>query len=100
MPAGRIAATVLNRAVTVSDGPPGKSNPATGAASSRPPVATVNERLLSPELTSVKTHDVSLNGPPTWPVDVKSSCGVTPKSSGNSKLSRTPVVVLLTGAKA
>ena len=80
---------------------PGASVPDDGEADIQVWFAdTVQFRLPVPLLVSVYVCEDGVNGPPICPDGAKAALGVTPRLSGKSNASVTPVVVLLAGTTA
>src|SRR6478609_4003051 len=101
MPRGSVAATLFKLAVTVTDGPPGVSEPPAGATFSQAQVLTsVQPNEFVPILVSARLCEMMSNGPPTGPRLVKPARGRICNVSGTSNASTTPAVVKLEGEVA
>src|SRR5437762_2141577 len=101
MPIGRFVAEELTLAVTLAAGPEGTSVPLSEERLSQDDVLMSDHvSEAGPVLVSEKTMELKLKGPPTGPLLMKPTAGVTCKESGISKASCTPMVVELAGAVA
>ena len=99
-PAARLLAPLLSDAVTMTV-PPAASVPPLEERLSHGWLAdAVQLSAAVPLLVSVKLCKAGVNGPPTGPAAVKAALGVTPRLSGISNASVTPLVVELAGTTA
>ena len=101
IPCGRLAAAGEIETTTVAGGAPKASvPPAEDRSNQAELVDPVHETALLPTFASVYVCDAGVKGPPTGPLAVIPAGGVTERSSGMSKASTKPAVVLLAGEVA